>query len=180
MIRLMVEHDRPAPKGWTACADAATFLKVLRETDAADIAAVAIRGTVDDCVDMLEATARVTNQQFHLMNGMVTMERVHFHDPDIAHAEACRQKALNIHKEHTLPNTDLSVPIGDWSVWIRGDRRVVIVDATLPESAMMDMVGHPISRLVDSPMLPEGMIVRGFVDHPRDLYISIDLPETQT
>lgn len=178
MVRLMVEGIRPAPKGWRGYATAKDLINALRR-DAGDIAAVAIAGTIDECAAMLEAVANAANQQFHLLGGTMEMERIHFHDPDLVHARACREHALSLHKDQTLPKTDVSVPIGDWSVWIRDEGRLVVTGMTLPESAMLDMVGRPVSRLVETPMLPEGMVVTGFTDHPRDLYISIETPETR-
>ena len=107
------------------------------------------------------------------------MERIHFHDPDQAHAEACRQNALNHHKDHLLPATDTNVPIGEWALWNREDTAVVIPGMTLPESAMVEMAGSPVSRLISSPMLPEGMLVTGIIDHPTDLVMTIQTPEQQ-
>ena len=175
MKRIMLLPSGAPPLGWEAIRDEDRFVETM-QADEGEVEAVAIMGTPDGCARMMEATADAANRQFHLFSGMLRLKAIHFHDPDVSHAEACRGHALDLHKDHITPASDTHVPLGNDAVWMRDAGRIVVPGHALPETVMDASAGLPVSRLVSSPMLPEDILAAGFERHPRDLVIITSKP----
>jgi len=168
MAGLMVDPLRAAPSGWTGYPTARDMEDDLPSVDVCAITGLAVRGDLDECTAVLALAERILNAQFHLMNGMTALEAVYFHAPDLDEAVACHSAMTSRRRGGLTGDMELElttdVPLGGQATWRRALSTIDIERTHIPESLRIDLLDGPATRLVESPMLPEDLVITGFTD----------------
>lgn len=168
MTGLMVDPLRAAPAGWIAYPTARDMEDDLPSIDACAITGLAVSGNQDECEAVMAMAERILNAQFHLMNGMTVLETVHFHAPDMAEASRSHEAMAGRRREWLAGHIDVEmttdVPLGGKANWRRERSIIVMARTHIPESLRIDLMDSPVSRLIESPMLPDDLIITDFTD----------------
>jgi hypothetical protein len=163
MARIMLDPDVEAPNGWIVARTEDEMMRAMDAMDPVELEEMSMRGDLETCVRVSERAAKAALSAFHLLGGMSSLKAVHFHHHDLAEAEiameACRRPLRTGGMGVEL---DAFVPLGDHAIWVR---RGAMVDLkhVLPEAIAAAMVGEPLTRLVQSPMITRRLVVRSIL-----------------